>query len=148
MGTQRSNFRIRSVPIPQNELTQEDKKMKKFSTQNIGEIGEEYTVKFLEKKKYNILERNYRKRYGEIDIIAENKNYIVFVEVKTRHKDSMASAADAVNRQKQIRIIKTASLYLAENETEKFCRFDVCEVYINSDNLKLVDINYIEAAFE
>ncbi|MEE0868690.1 MAG: YraN family protein [Ruminococcus sp.] len=122
--------------------------MKKFSTQNIGEIGEEYTVKFLEKKKYNILERNYRKRYGEIDIIAENKNYIVFVEVKTRHKDSMASAADAVNRQKQIRIIKTASLYLAENETEKFCRFDVCEVYINSDNLKLVDINYIEAAFE
>ncbi len=122
--------------------------MKKFSTQNIGEKGEEYTVKFLEKKKYKILERNYRKRYGEIDIIAENKNYIVFVEVKTRHKDSMTSAADAVNRQKQIRIIKTASLYLAENETEKFCRFDVCEVYINSDNLKLVDINYIEAAFE
>lgn len=122
--------------------------MKKFSTQNIGEMGEEYTVKFLEKKKYKILERNYRKRYGEIDIIAENKNYIVFVEVKTRHKDSMTSAADAVNRQKQIRIIKTASLYLAENETEKFCRFDVCEVYINSDNLKLVDINYIEAAFE
>lgn len=122
--------------------------MKKFSTQNIGEKGEEYTVKFLEKKKYKILERNYRKRYGEIDIIAENKNYIVFVEVKTRHKDSMTSAADAVNRQKQIRIIKTASLYLAENETEKFCRFDVCEVYINTDNLKLVDINYIEAAFE
>lgn len=122
--------------------------MKKFSTQNIGEIGEEYAVKFLIKKKYKILERNYRKRYGEIDIIAENKNYIVFVEVKTRHKDSMASAADAVNRQKQIRIIKTASLYLAENETEKFCRFDVCEVYVNADNLKLVDINYIEAAFE
>lgn len=122
--------------------------MKKFSTQNIGEIGEEYASKFLKKKKYKILERNYRKRYGEIDIIAENKNYIVFVEVKTRHTDSMTSAADAVNRQKQIRIIKTASLYLAENETEKFCRFDVCEVYINSDNLKLVDINYIEAAFE
>lgn len=122
--------------------------MKKFSTKNIGKIGEEYTVKFLEKKKYKILERNYSKRFGEIDIIAENKNYIVFVEVKTRHKDSMTSAADAVNRQKQIRIIKTASLYLAENETEKFCRFDVCEVYVNSDNLKLFDINYIEAAFE
>ena len=111
-------------------------------------MGEEYAVKFLSKKKYKILERNYRKRYGEIDIIAENKNYIVFVEVKTRHTDSMTSAADAVNRQKQLKIIKTASLYLAENETEKFCRFDVCEVYVNSDNLKLVDINYIEAAFE
>ena len=122
--------------------------MKKFSTQSIGEAGEEYAVKFLKKKKYKILERNYRKRYGEIDIIAENKNYIVFVEVKTRHTDSMTSASDAVNRQKQLKIIKTASLYLAENETEKFCRFDVCEVYVNSDNLKLVDINYIEAAFE
>lgn len=122
--------------------------MKKFSTQNIGETGEEYAVKFLKKKKYDIVERNYRKRYGEIDIIAENKNYIVFVEVKTRHTDSMTSAADAVNRQKQLKIIKTASLYLAENETEKFCRFDVCEVYVNSDNLKLVNINYIEDAFE
>ena len=122
--------------------------MKKFSTQNIGEMGEEYAVKFLNKKKYKILERNYRKRYGEIDIIAENKNYIVFVEVKTRHTDSMTSASDAVNRQKQLKIIKTASLYLAENETEKFCRFDVCEVYVNPDNLKLVNINYIESAFE
>lgn len=122
--------------------------MKKFSTKNIGEMGEEYAVKFLNKKKYKILERNYRKRYGEIDIIAENKNYIVFVEVKTRHTDSMTSASDAVNRQKQLKIIKTASLYLAENETEKFCRFDVCEVYVNAANLKLVDINYIEAAFE
>ena len=122
--------------------------MKKFSTQNIGEMGEEYAVKFLNKKKYKILERNYRKRYGEIDIIAENKNYIVFVEVKTRHTDSMTSASDAVNRQKQLKIIKTASLYLAENETEKFCRFDVCEVYVNAANLNLVDINYIEAAFE
>lgn len=122
--------------------------MKKFSTQNIGETGEEYAVNFLKKKKYNILERNYRKRYGEIDIIAENKNNIVFVEVKTRHTDSMISAAYAVNRQKQLKIIKTASLYLAENETEKFCRFDVCEVYVNADNLKLVKINYIEGAFE
>lgn len=122
--------------------------MKKFSTQSIGEIGEEYATKFLKKKKYKILKRNYRKRYGEIDIIAENKNYIVFVEVKTRHTDSVTSAADAVNRQKQLKIIKTASLYLVENETEKFCRFDVCEVYVNADNLKLVNINYIEGAFE
>lgn len=122
--------------------------MKKFSTQSIGEAGEEYTVKFLKKKKYKILERNYRKRYGEIDIIAENKNYIVFVEVKTRHTDSMTLAADAVTRQKQLKIIKTASLYLSENETDKFCRFDVCEVYVNTNNLKLENINYIEGAFE
>ncbi|MGN1432398.1 MAG: YraN family protein [Ruminococcus sp.] len=122
--------------------------MKKFSTQKIGETGEMYVAEFLKKKKYKIIEKNYRKRYGEIDIIAENKNYLVFVEVKTRHTDSMTSAADAVNRHKQLKIIKTASLYLAENETEKFCRFDVCEVYVNEDNLKLENINYIEGAFE
>lgn len=122
--------------------------MKKFSTQSIGQIGEEYVAKFLKKKHYKILARNYRKRYGEIDIIAENKNYIAFVEVKTRHTDSMTSAAEAVNRQKQLKIIKTASMYLSENETEKFCRFDVCEVYVNADNLKVVNINYIEGAFE
>lgn len=122
--------------------------MKNFSTQSIGQIGEEYVAKFLKKKHYKILARNYRKRYGEIDIIAENKNYIAFVEVKTRHTDSMTSAAEAVNRQKQLKIIKTASMYLSENETEKFCRFDVCEVYVNADNLKVVNINYIEGAFE
>lgn len=122
--------------------------MKKFSTQKIGETGEKYAAEFLKKKKYKIIERNYRKRYGEIDIIAENKNYVVFVEVKTRHTDSMTLAVDAVNRQKQLKIIKTASLYLAENETEKFCRFDVCEVYVNADNLMLENINYIEGAFE
>lgn len=122
--------------------------MKKFSTQSIGQIGEDYVAKFLKKKHYKILARNYQKRYGEIDIIAENKNYIAFVEVKTRHTDSMTSAAEAVNRQKQLKIIKTASMYLSENETEKFCRFDVCEVYVNADNLKVVNINYIEGAFE
>ncbi len=122
--------------------------MKKFSTQSIGQIGEDYVAKLLKKKHYKILARNYQKRYGEIDIIAENKNYIAFVEVKTRHTDSMTSAAEAVNRQKQLKIIKTASMYLSENETEKFCRFDVCEVYVNADNLKVVNINYIESAFE
>ena len=122
--------------------------MKKFSTQSIGQIGEDYVAKFLKKKHYKILERNYRKRYGEIDIIAENKYYVVFIEVKTRHTNSMILAAEAVNRKKQLKIIKTASMYLSENETEKFCRFDVCEVYVNPDNLKLVNINYIEGAFE
>lgn len=122
--------------------------MKKFTTKYIGNKGEEYTAKYLKNKKYKILAQNYRQRYGEIDIIAENKEYVIFVEVKTRHKNSMTSAADAVNRQKQMKIIKTASMFISENKIEKFCRFDVCEVYINSENLKLIDINYIENAFE
>ena len=122
--------------------------MTSINKRSLGSLKEDLAVNYLENLGYTILERNFWTRFGEIDIIAENKNHIIFVEVKTRHTDSMTSAADAVNRQKQLKIIKTASLYLAEYETEKFCRFDVCEVYVNADNLKLVKINYIEAAFE
>ncbi len=122
--------------------------MKKFSAKSIGEIGEEYTAKFLQKNKYKIVARNYSKRYGEIDIIAENDEFLVFVEVKTRHENSLTMPSDSVDKRKQQRIIKTASAYLAENETEKYCRFDVSEVFVKADNLKLVSINYIKNAFE
>ncbi|MEE0914232.1 MAG: YraN family protein [Ruminococcus sp.] len=119
-----------------------------FPAKTIGDKGEEYAVKHLKKQGYKIVVRNYRKRYGEIDIIAENKEYIVFVEVKTRHENSMTQPVDAVDKRKRMRLIKTASAFLSENETEKFCRFDVCEVYVKSENLKLISINYIENAFE
>lgn len=119
-----------------------------FPAKTIGDKGEEYAVKYLKKQGYKIVVRNYRKRYGEIDIIAENKEYIVFVEVKTRHENSMTQPVDAVDKRKRMRLIKTASAFLSENETEKFCRFDVCEVYVKSENLKLISINYIENAFE
>lgn len=119
----------------------------KFTTKQTGDKGESYAVKYLKKHRYKIRERNYRKPYGEIDIIAENKEFIVFVEVKTRKSNSLTAPIDAVNRKKQYRISKTADIYISENNIEKQCRFDVCEVYINSDNLKMTDINYIEDAF-
>ena len=121
--------------------------MIKLTTKTIGDKGEDYVVKYLKKNRYSILARNYRKTYGEIDIIAENKDYIVFVEVKTRHENSMTRAVDAVDKRKRLRLIKTASAFLSENNLDKFCRFDVCEVYVNSKNLKLIKINYIENAF-
>ena len=52
-----------------------------------------------------------------------------------------------VNRKKQMKILKTADMYMYENNIDKECRFDVCEVFVNSNNLKLVGINYIEDAF-
>lgn len=119
-----------------------------FKTKDIGDIGEKYVAKFLKKNKYKILERNYRKNYGEIDIIAANQEYIIFVEVKTRHKNSMTQPADAVDKRKQRKIIKTAITYLMENNIEKYVRFDVCEVFVDKQTLKLIDINYIENAFE
>ncbi len=122
--------------------------MIRFTTKQKGDIGEDYAVKFLKKKKYKILDRNFRKPFGEIDIIAENKEYIVFVEVKTRHQNSITSGAQAVDYRKQQKIIKTAVAYMADKDTEKYCRFDVCEVYIDKDKLSLLSINYIENAFQ
>lgn len=122
--------------------------MSKFTTKQIGDKGEDYAVKYLKKNKYKIIERNYRKKYGEIDIIAENKEYIIFVEVKTRHSNSMTQPVDAVDKRKQMRLIKTASAFLSENNTEKYVRLDVCEVIVNPDNLRLISINYIKGAFE
>ncbi len=120
----------------------------KFSTQQTGNKGEDYAAEYLIKNKYKILKRNYRIRYGEIDIIAENKDYIVFVEVKTRHINSLTQPFEAVDYRKQQRLIRAAKMYLSQNDTDKFCRFDVCEVYVDRQNLNLQSINYIEAAFE
>lgn len=113
-----------------------------------GDLGEDFAVRYLKKHRYKIIARNYRKRYGEIDIIAENKNYLIFVEVKTRGDNPIIGGAYAVDKRKQARIIKTAAMYLMENPTNKYCRFDVCEVYIDSKSLKLKSLNYIENAFE
>lgn len=122
--------------------------MKTYSSKEIGNKGEKYAENYLKRHKYKILERNYNVRVAEIDIIAESKNKIAFVEVKTRHSNSLTKPYEAVDIRKQRRIIKAAMLYLAKNETDKFCSFDVCEVIVDSSNLKLISINYIENAFE
>lgn len=122
--------------------------MKIYSSKEIGNKGEKYAEIYLKKHNFKVLNRNYNTRFGEIDIIAENKDRIAFVEVKTRHHDSLAMPYEAVDLKKQKRIIKAAMMYLTRNETDKFCSFDVCEVIIDSSNLKLISINYIENAFE
>lgn len=121
--------------------------MKKFTTKTIGDKGEDYAVLYLKKHGYKILERNYHKTCGEIDIIARNKEYLVFVEVKTRKQNPFAEPSYAVNFSKQQHLRNTAEIYIDENSLDEPCRFDVCEVFVNSDNLKLVNINYIEDAF-
>ncbi len=121
--------------------------MMKYTTKQIGDKGEYYAAKYLKKHKYKIIEHNYRKPYGEIDIIAENNEWLIFVEVKTRKINSLTEPSYAVNKQKQIRLKKTASAFIDEKNIDKACRFDVCEVYIDSDNLRMININYIEDAF-
>ncbi len=122
--------------------------MKLFSHITKGEIGEDYTAKFLRRNKYRIIERNMRNKYSEIDIIAENKEYIIFVEVKTRTGEGTPRPADAVNLRKQQMILKAAKCYLTyTNHSNKQPRFDVAEVFLTEDKNKPYKINYIENAF-
>lgn len=86
-------------------------------------------VKELIKKGYQILEQNYHKITGEIDIIAKQGETIVFIEVKTRATLKNGTPSEAVNQKKQNRIIETAKYYIAEqNLLDNFFRFDVVEI--------------------
>jgi len=117
---------------------------------NIGErgkFGEDKATEYLRKKGYRIVRRNYSCRMGEIDIIAENDEYLVFVEVKLRKNDKYGEAREFVNYSKQQKIIRTASLYLSQHETEKQPRFDVIEVYAPGGLFSPVRINHLENAF-
>ena len=95
-----------------------------------GRWGEETAAAYLRRRHYTIVAANYRCRLGEIDLIAENRDYLVFVEVKLRKSAAFAEALEFVDRHKQERIRRTAELYLCEHpEQTKQPRFDVIEVY-------------------
>lgn len=114
-------------------------------TQLSGATGENAAAKLLKKKGYEILERNYRKKYGELDIIAKNGDLVVFVEVKLRATKAFGTAAEAVNFHKRQRIIRTANAYIMQKNLDCGCRFDVIEVY--HKGLIVTEINHIESAF-
>lgn len=96
----------------------------------LAEKGELVAAKFLKKKGYNILQRNYRRKAGEIDIICYDHGSIVFVEVKTRGSDSYGAPELSVTEAKKSQIIKVASYYIAEKKIEGIdVRFDVVSVF-------------------
>jgi len=115
----------------------------------VGRFGEQTAADYLKKKHYKIIGLNYSCRFGEIDIIAQDKKYIVFLEVKLRKSDKFAEAKEFVTYTKQEKIIKTASLWLSQNETELQPRFDVIEIYAPEGiSSKSIKINHIENAFQ
>lgn len=83
-----------------------------MKTTELGKIGEEFAANLLELQGYRILERNFRCRMGEIDLIAEKDGEISFVEVKTRKSARFGRPAEAVNSEKQRRMRKAAEFYL------------------------------------
>lgn len=95
----------------------------------IGKAGEDTAVLFLSEKGYNIIKRNYAHRFGEIDIIAKNNEYLVFVEVKYRKNIKNGYPREAVNSKKQEKIRNTALAYISENNISDIAmRFDVIEI--------------------
>lgn len=110
----------------------------------IGSDGETAAANYLKRKRYQIVGRNYSCRFGEIDIIARKGEYIVFVEVKTRKNEDFAMAREYVTYGKQQRIMKTAMLWLQQNDTDLQPRFDVIEVI--GEGFRR-EIRHIEDAF-
>ena len=104
-------------------------------------------AKYLEQKGYTVIDKGYRSRFGEIDLIAENGKYIVFAEVKLRRDRAFANAREFVDGRKQKRIITTARIWLSEHDTDLQPRFDVIEIYA-SDDMRLTSVEHIESAFE
>ncbi len=98
-----------------------------------GAWGEALAAEFLRKKHYKLVASSYRCRFGEIDLIVQNKRYLVFVEVKLRKSASFAKAYEYVDKRKQDKIRTTASAYLAENPTDLQPRFDIIEIYVPDD---------------
>ena len=107
----------------------------------LGPWGETLAAEYLKKKRYQIIERNYRSRFGEIDLIAKTGGFLVFVEVKLR-KDSQ------LDFRKQQKLITTAMRYLQWHESDLQPRFDVIEIYApEGQKTKNPIINHLEDAF-
>lgn len=115
----------------------------------MGAWGEALAAEYLRKKRYQILEANFRTRIGEIDLIASNRQYLVFVEVKLRKNADFAMAREFVDYRKQGKIRSTAQLYLAYHPTRLQPRFDIIEIYAPEGmETKSPVINHLEDAFE
>jgi len=111
------------------------------SRQSLGKKGETLASNFLKENGYTILTRNYRRRSGEIDIIAMEGDYLVFIEVKTRTGTSHGHPLEAITLRKQRQISKVAQCYLAEkNLFDTAARFDVVSIVMSRNNQAQVEI--------
>lgn len=95
----------------------------------LGRWGEALAAGHLRKKGFRIMEAGWRCRFGEIDLIAADRRYLCFVEVKLRKSAAFGGAGEFVDRRKQEKLRTTAELYLAQSPTDLQPRFDVIEIY-------------------
>jgi putative endonuclease len=115
------------------------------ASHSLGQKGEALAIQYLEKLGYTILGRNFRYDRAEIDLIARDKDVLVFVEVKTRRPGSLGDPEDAVTARKQNQLVKAAEGYLHQfHLSGSECRFDVVAIEINGSRS---NIRHITDAF-
>ena len=126
--------------------------IKEITKAQVGTFGEKYCAKYLKRNRFKIYEMNAKIGHLETDIIAYNKDFLLFVEVKTRrtNKVNYGTPASAVDYKKRTNLLKFAFAfcsYLPNKLKDKNIRLDVCEIWVTGDKkLKVCDFNYIENA--
>lgn len=121
---------------------------KKTDTATTGRLGEVFAAEYLERLGYKILEKNYRKQFGEIDIVARDQGTLVFVEVKTRHSNFYGAPVEAVDIRKQRQLSRIAQGYLLSCQLhDTAARFDVIGVTLDKNN-QPAQIELIRNAFD
>ena len=106
-----------------------------------GKEGEQMAVDYLAAKGFDILERNWRFKKNEVDIIARDGNEIVFVEVKTRHENFLVEPELTVSKKQQRSIINSANQYIIERNIDLEARFDIVSIVLSSQGEKILHID-------
>ncbi len=122
-------------------------KDRRTAAQKTGDSGEAAALSYLKHHGFELVAKNYHSRYGEIDIIVKDSEYIVFVEVKTRNQFAVSRPSDFVDSRKQKKIMKTAAVFFSEHEYDLQPRFDVMEVTYQKSTKEIIDIHHLENAF-
>ena len=118
-----------------------------MTNKEFGALGEKYAVDYLKKRKHKILEKNYKNKLGEIDIIARDGGEIAFIEVKTRSASPYLSGKYSVDRRKQFRIMRAASWYLSIKRIALQPRFDIIEIEVNRSTGEMIKLEHYRNAF-
>lgn len=123
----------------------EEKIKNNLYKKDLGNRGEEQATLFLENKGYFIVDRNFKCRSGEIDIVAKKNREYVFIEVKTRTSKKYGRPIEAVNKNKIKHIINTSKYYILKNNLQNFfIRYDIIEIYYKGNKIL---INHIKNVF-
>ena len=113
----------------------------------LGQLGESLAARELERRGYRIAERNWRCAVGEIDLVAERRGVLVFVEVRTRRGGERGTPEESLTPRKQAKLIEVAQTYLEEHPADRDWRIDVVAVELSSRG-KLLRVDVIENAIE